>query len=144
MITLNSDTVIHAWRRALERRLDDPDGAITLARSLLESVCKHILDDAGAQYDNRCDLPKLYRSAADGLQLAPSQQTEDILRRVVGGCVTVVEGIGAMRNVLGDAHGKGKSSLKPEARHAELAVNLAGAAATFLVQTWEASKGRAI
>jgi Abortive infection C-terminus len=39
---------------------------------------------------------------------------------------------------LSDAHGKGKVPAKPEARHAELAVNLAGAMATFLVQTWEA------
>ena len=28
----------------LQRRFDDPDGAITAARTLLETVCKHILD----------------------------------------------------------------------------------------------------
>ena len=42
-----------------------------------------------------------------------------------------------MRNELGDAHGKGQFFVKPEARYAELAVNLSGALATFLTQTWE-------
>lgn len=141
---LDSDTLVQAWRDALDRRLTDPDGAITSARSLLESVCKHILDDSDVPYEARTDLPGLYRLTADALQLAPSQQTEDTLRRVLGGCITVVDGVGAMRNALGDAHGRGRSSVKPESRHAELAVNLAGAAATFLVQTWEAKRETAI
>jgi hypothetical protein len=35
---------------------------------------------------------------------------------------------------------KGKTEHQPEPRHAELAVNLAGAAATSLVQSWEVSR----
>lgn len=141
---LSSATVHTAWQRALERRADDPDGAITSARTLLETVCKHILDDADILYEARADLPKLYRMAAETLNLAPSQQTEPILKQVLGGCTAVVEGIGAMRNALGDAHGKGKSQAQPEARHAELAVNLAGAAATFLVESWELQRRGAV
>src|SRR6478735_6213639 len=34
-----------AWQRAVARRKDDPAGAITAARTLLETVCKHILDE---------------------------------------------------------------------------------------------------
>jgi hypothetical protein len=62
---------------ALERRSDDPEGAITSARTLLETVCKHILDEGGIKYDDDADLPKLYRVTADVLDLAPSQQSED-------------------------------------------------------------------
>ncbi|MCF1248765.1 MULTISPECIES: abortive infection family protein [Pseudomonas] len=36
-----------------------------------------------------------------------------------------------------DAHGKGKSGAKAAPRHAELAVNLAGSMAMFLLATWE-------
>ncbi len=32
-----------------ERRLNDPEGAITAARTLLETVCKHMRDDAGSE-----------------------------------------------------------------------------------------------
>jgi hypothetical protein len=39
---------VHAlWQKALDRRHADPEGAITAARTLLETVCKHILDKAG-------------------------------------------------------------------------------------------------
>ncbi len=31
----------------MERRATDPEGAITAARTLLETVCKHILDEQG-------------------------------------------------------------------------------------------------
>ena len=141
LAVLSSASVHSAWESALERRASDPDGAITSARTLLETVCKHILDDLGLEYDPSADLPGLYRQTAEALNLAPSQHTEPIVRRVLGGCTSVVEGIGAMRNKLGDAHGKGQADSVPEARHAELAVNLAGAAATLLVQSGEAQKG---
>jgi hypothetical protein len=133
-----SDAVHEAWRDALHRRIDDPDGAITSARTLLESVCKHILDARREPYKDGFDLPRLYQLTAKSLSLAPSQQTEGILRQIAGSCSTVVEGIGALRNALGDAHGKGQGAVRAEQRHAELAVNLAGALAIFLVETWEA------
>ena len=130
----DTEHVHRVWERALERRSDDPEGAITSARTLLETVCKHILDENDVVYDD-ADLPKLYRLTAKELDLAPNLQTEDIFRRIFGGCQSVVEGLGALRNKLSDAHGKGKTPVKPVARHAELAVNLAGAMATFLVAT---------
>src|SRR6266446_3650475 len=42
---LDSKHVREAWQRASERRMNDPEGAITAAKSLLESVCKHILEE---------------------------------------------------------------------------------------------------
>jgi hypothetical protein len=138
----DTEHVHQVWTRALERRADDPEGAITSARTLLEAVCKHILDEGGAQYDDDADLPKLYRVTAEALDLAPSQQSEDNFKRIFGGCQTVVENLGSLRNKLSDAHGRGKSLARPEPRHAELAVNLSGAIATFLVETWEAQQKR--
>jgi hypothetical protein len=128
---------IHAvWQRAMARRETDPEGAITLSRTLLEGVCKHIIEGAGRTFAEKDELPKLYRNAAECLNLAPDQHTEDAFRRILGGCQTIVEGLGSIRNKLSDAHGRGPSSVRPKARHATLAVNLAGAMATFLVNTW--------
>jgi hypothetical protein len=135
---VSSEHVQESWRKALERRGSDPEGAITAARTLLECVCKHILDNAGIEYDSKDDLPKLYRKAAERLNLAPSQHTEQLFKQILGGCHAVVEGLGALRNQLSDAHGKGKTGVRPAPRHAELAVNLAGTVATFLIQTQEA------
>ncbi len=130
--------VQEAWHKALERRTTDAEGAITAARTLLESVCKHVLDSTGEVYDDAAELPKLYALTAKQLNLSPSQHTEQLFKQILGGCQTVVEGLGAMRNRHSDAHGKGLSGTKPAPRHAELAVNLSGAMATFLLQTSEA------
>jgi len=138
---LDSEHVADAWRKALDRRSDDPEGAITAARTLIESVCKHILDERGVAYEEKDDLPKLYGLTAEQLKLGPSQHTEQIFKQILGGCKSVVEGLGALRNKLSDAHGKGKKSAKPSSRHAQLAVNLAGSMATFIVSTWEARSG---
>jgi len=136
-----SSTYIHeTWSKALERRTVDPEGAITIARTLLESVCKHILDETGNVYDENADLPRLYTLTAKQINLSPSQHTEQLFKQILGGCQTVVEGLGALRNRHSDAHGKGISGTKPAPRHAELAVNLSGTMATFLLQTWESRK----
>jgi hypothetical protein len=134
---VDSEHVQKAWNKALVRKNTDPDGAITAARTLVESVCKHVLDNAGVQYPTEADLPKLYFLAAEQLQLAPSQYSDKVVRQILGNCQAVVNGIAALRNELGDAHGKGTTEVSPDAAHAELAVNLAGTIATFLISRWE-------
>jgi hypothetical protein len=129
-----------AWRKALERRQADPEGAITMARTLLETTCKHVLDELGASYGDSPELPELYRLTAKSMNLAPSQHTEGVFKQILGGCQAVVEGLGALRNRLSDAHGTGKRAVKPAARHAELAVNLSGALAMYLLATFEAAR----
>jgi hypothetical protein len=136
---ISSTTIRDTWNTALSRRIDDPDGAITSARSLLETVCKHILDESGIEYEQNATLPDLYRLTSTSLNLAPSQYSEHIIKRTLGGIVSTIEGIGALRNILGDAHGRGTMSEAPELRHAELAVNLSGALCTFLIACWESS-----
>ena len=69
---INSATVREAWHTALSRRDDDPDGAITAARSLLETVCKHILDESGVSYDPHPTLPDLFKLTSNTLNLHPS------------------------------------------------------------------------
>ena len=133
----DAEHVQAAWSKALNRRTTDPEGAITSARTLIEAVCKHILDTSGTHYDDKDDLPKLYKQTAELLNIAPSQHTEQVFKQILGGCTAVVEGLGTLRNRLSDAHGKGKAGAKPASRHAELAVNLSGALAMFLLSTWE-------
>jgi hypothetical protein len=133
---LNADAVEAAWKKALDRRNDDPEGAITAARTLLESVCKHLLDDMGQTYEEKADLPKLYVQCASALNLAPDQHTEKSFKTILGNCQSVVNELGSLRNKISDAHGRGRRPVKPAPRHAELAVNLAGTVSAFLIATW--------
>ncbi|WP_295808473.1 abortive infection family protein [uncultured Nitratireductor sp.] len=133
--TFDADGVHAVWTKALTRRSSDPEGAITVARTLLETVCKRILDDLGTAYTDKEDLPKLYAMAAQALNLAPSQHSQEPIKAILGGAMNLVNGIGTLRNRLSDSHGRGGKPVRPSARHASLAVNTAGAVATFLVET---------
>ncbi|APH71481.1 abortive infection family protein [Aquibium oceanicum] len=135
------DLVHGRWTQALDRRDTDPAGAITLARTLLEDVCKWIIIEAGQTYEEKDDLPVLYRKLAKILNLAPDGYTEPVFKQILGSCQSVVESLGSLRNKIGDAHSPGPRKLKPAARHAQLAVNLSGTMATFLVSTWVARRG---
>jgi hypothetical protein len=140
--TFDADGVHAVWAKALARRSTDPEGAITVARTLLETVTKRILDEMGETYSDKDDLPKLYVSAAKALNLAPNQHTEEPIKAILGGAMNLVNGIGTLRNRLSDSHGRGgKLPVRPSPRHASLAVNTAGAIATFLVETFLERRG---
>jgi hypothetical protein len=130
-----ADAVQSTWQKALTRRTSDPEGAATLARTLLESVCKHVLDDCGVFYGD-AEIPKLWALTSEQLNLLPSQHDEEAFRRILGNCQAVVDGIANVRNRVGDPHGRGRRQVRITARHAELAVNLAGAMASFVLNTW--------
>ncbi len=130
------------WEKAIERKVNDPEAAITMARTLIESVLKHILDKQKISYKDSAELPELYKLVAKSLNLAPEQHQESIFKQILGGASGIISGLGAVRNKLGDAHGKSKKSIKPSERHSELAVNLAGSMAIFLFKTFKESKGK--
>ena len=135
-VSVDPEGVRSVWRKALDRRVRDPEGAITSARTLLETVIKHILEECEEEYDENAELPKLYRAAAKALNLAPDLHTAEPIKAILGGTMTVVNGLGTLRNRLSDAHGRGgRRPVKPSPRHASLAVNTAGAMAMFLVET---------
>jgi hypothetical protein len=126
------------WVKALERRSTDPDGAVTAASTLLEEVCKHIIEDSGNKWESKWNIPKLYAEAATVLNLAPSQHQEDVFKTILGNCQSVVQSIGSLRNKGGDAHAGGRLRVSFKPRHAALTVNLAGSMALFLIETWQA------
>jgi hypothetical protein len=131
------------WQEAMDSREASPRRAITLARTLLEDVCKWIITEAGQIYKEADDLPALYRQLAKLLRLAPDDHTEQVFKQILGACQQVVESIGALRNKLSDAHSLGPVRARPAPRHAALAVTLSGAMATFLIETWKARKAEA-
>ena len=134
--SFDAEGVNSVWAKALDRRVSDPEGAITIARTLLEAVCKRILDERAISYIEKDDLPKLYGMVAKALNLAPTQHAEEAIKAILGGVMNVVNGIGTLRNKLSDAHGRGgKVPVRPSPRHASLAVNMAGAVAVFIVET---------
>ncbi len=125
------------WTKSIARLDSDPDGAITAARSLLETTCKHILEAIGAAVPENAALPELYRAVSVAMKLAASGQTNRLYKQFLGATHTIVQSVGELRNKEGDAHGKGHHAVRPSRAQAELAVNLAGAVSNFLISTCE-------
>ncbi len=132
---------IHSqWQKAVARKDKDPDGAITAARTLIESVLKYILDKQNIEYGNNIELSELYKKVAKELNMAPEQHQEQIFKQILGGANGIISGLGALRNKLGDAHGTTLKTIKPLSRHSELAVNLAGSMSIFIYRTFKETK----
>ncbi|TGL69455.1 abortive infection family protein [Leptospira kmetyi] len=130
------DYVQEIWDKALTRRSSDPEGAITASRTLIETVCKHILDKLEIIYNEKADLPDLYRITAKNLNLSPELHNEEIFKQILSGCISIVNGIGSLRNKLSDAHGKKITYVKPSERHAAFVVNISGTMSMFLIETY--------
>ncbi len=135
-----SQEVRDCWDKASRRLSTDLEGAITAARSLIESVSRYVLEDQGAEIPSGADLSRLFRIAAKSLELESDSSSHPAVRQVLGSCSGVVSGLAEMRNVFSDAHGKGTAGRKPGRRHAELAVLLAGAVTSFLLATLDAPR----
>ncbi len=138
LMVFDSEHVLKYWQKAVGRKENDPEGAITLSRTLMESVLKHILEERRVQYKANADLHVVYKLVIDELNLSPEQHDIKLFKQILGGCSSIVNGLGNLRNIHGDAHGKGKVKYyKPSSRHAELAVNLSGSMCLFLIQTFQ-------
>ena len=138
---LEVEHVRSCWEKAAGRVSVDPSGAITSARSLVEATCKLILESKGYVPSEDGDLTRTYKAAAKSLNLSADQHSEQVFKKILSGCFSVVDGLAELRNKFGDAHAQGLNPRKPAARHAMLAVHLAGTMATFLAQTYEAQNG---
>lgn len=139
LTSFDAEHVTRFWRKSLARKSTDPDGAITAARSLLESVCKHVLTSEGVVFDPTVNLPNLFHSALDAINLSPRQQTDQTLRQVMGNCQAIVNGIASIRNDIGDAHGKAEGELIADSVHAEFVVNLAASVAMLVLSRFDSA-----
>lgn len=130
--------------RKCEGKLAEGDysGAITNARSLVECVLIGIEKEFEAQapeYDG--NLHALYKRVQKHLHLEPDRKDiSDSLRQILSGLVSIVGGLAAVRNKMGDAHA---TSYRPSRHHAKLAVHTAVTLSDFLFETKNYQKARA-
>ncbi len=114
----------------------DYDGAITNARTLLESYLREIekkIFNSPQDYDG--DLPGLFKRLQKELALDPSRPDIDTpIKQVLSGLASVVSGIAGLSNKMGDRHVR---KYKPDKRHAVLTVNAAKTLANFIFDTFQ-------
>lgn len=131
-----------AWEKAIDRRVKDPDGALTTARTLIETVCKYILTELNIEFSENDDINNLYSLTSKALGISSSQDIDKESKKVFGSINAIVSGVAFFRNKLGDAHGQNKKNELLLGELGELSVNLAGSICIFLIKTFEKKKGR--
>lgn len=87
--------------------IEHPHLAVGVAKELIESCSKYVLDKSNITYSNEWDMPKLVKEANKALfqQMANENNADQAIRKVIIGLTTVVQGITEIRNQFGSGHG---------------------------------------
>ncbi len=122
----------------LQMQVSNPTNAIGMAKELIESCCKTILDEKGITYSKNDDVPQLADKTLSALNLLPSgvQSTDrgaDAIKAILGNLRAIPSKLAELRNPFGSGHGKSASFQGLEVRHAKLAV---GSSITFVDFVW--------
>jgi len=118
--------------------VENPGLAFDLAKTLIESTCRAILDQRSVVYDKKDDLPKLYKAAARAVPMLPASASAAAsvrasLEQTINGLNTAIQGICELRNQCGFAsHGSGAPRPVMEGVQALLAAEAADAIVGFL------------
>jgi hypothetical protein len=124
------------FQRALGTVEADPPAGVTAACALLESLFKVYIEDNHLDMPTKQTIGDLYRVVRDHLGFDPAQVSEQDLKRILSGLISIIDGIGALRTHSGSAHGQGRRSYRLGSRHARLAINAAHTVALFILETW--------
>ena len=125
--------------RAIEDAIERvPDFAFDLAKTLVESVCKTILEDIGHPAEPKWDAPKIMRETTTHLALIPpghpnAAKARDSITKTLNGLHTTVRGLCELRNDYGlSSHGRDGFSARLDLRHATLVAQAADTIVSFL------------
>jgi hypothetical protein len=138
-----------AYVNELEEKIDrrisesDLDGAVTIARTMLEEVLRAIeFEMTGASANYEGDLMKRFKSVAKRLRIDDQRpDLDDHFKQVVRGLTQVVAGIAPLRGRLSDAHPRVR---KPARHHARLLANAAKTVSLFLIESFAAQRERGL
>lgn len=128
-----SEQISKAKRKILN---DDFDGAITNARTLIEAVQIELIGQSENELkDYEGDLNKLFQQTKKTFNLDPSRKDiTDSLKQTLAGLNSLIIGLAAISNRMGDRH---KRLYRPSKHHAKLVVNSAMTFCEFLVDSHE-------
>ncbi len=113
----------------------DLEGAVTVARTLLEAILSELERRlSGVKDDYRGDLPKQFKRVTKLLRMDTERSDLDArFKDVIRGLVMVANGLAPLRNSMSDGHARER---KPAPHHARVVVNAAKTVSAFLVESY--------
>ena len=132
--------VINEHLRRLSTNVDsDPRLAVSVAKDLVESTAKLVLQRRNVQYSSKDDLPALVAQAQQSLRLhaAGVEATEEAkaLKTILGSLARLTQGLTELRNQVGVGHGRESVPTWVRPRHARLAVGAATTWCNLMLET---------
>ena len=124
------------FQRALEAVETDPPAAVTAACAILEAFCRIYLQEETVPMPSDLSAKPLWNAVAHHIGFAPASQTDQDLKKVLSGFLSVVDGIACFRTHDGSAHGRERRDYRILPRHARLAVHAAHTLVLFGLETW--------
>lgn len=118
--------------------VDNPGLAFDFAKTLVESVCRAVLEERSVPVGKDDDLPKLFKLTTQTLPFLPPNASSEAavgksLRQTLSGLHTVVQGICELRNQCGSAsHGSASARPALEGSQARLAAEASDTIVGFL------------
>lgn len=140
-VTALSDEFIQEQIQKCQEKIqrEDYNGAITNARSLLESIFLAIIErDRNAEVKNDGDLIKQWKQVRKIMKMEiDNESMPDFLIQIISGLTTSINGFAALSNNAGDRHA---NKFKTSKHHSKLAVNFAMSISDFLLDSWDYQK----
>jgi len=112
------------------------DRSITHSIACLECTCRMIHDELGEKLPSDKSVSDLWKSTRRILEL-DQLNDENVITPLLNSLSGVVNQMGAIRNALSDAHGRGKFSPQVSESFAELSINAASTIATFAIRQFK-------
>jgi len=85
------------FERAMSMVEADPEQALGNASSILESICKSILERLGKDIPKDQSMKPLVKATYGAMNLSPDSHADPDIKQVLGGITNAVVGIGVMR-----------------------------------------------
>lgn len=142
----NNPTLIRDWTKARQLISLEPAESITRSSSYLESICKHILADMGAELPSKDTISNLIGACLQRLPLSSDEKAGELLQQLIGNFKGIFNSIGGIRNNHGTAHGASPGHFEMGEHEARLVNNAAATASIFLLHrhaVWKKSAVKA-
>jgi hypothetical protein len=125
--------------KGIERAvIENPGLAFDLAKTVVESACRTILEERKIAFETDYDLPRLFKIVTTNLPMLPVAASSEMearrsLAQTLNGLHTTLQGVAELRNAYGFAsHGAGGPRPAMESVQALLAAQAADAIVGFL------------
>jgi hypothetical protein len=128
---------IHKQIRLMNNSIvNNPHLALGISKELIETCCKHILNEEGIELNKEWDVAKLVKETNKQIDLMPFQVenvelAKSSVAKILGGFSNIVHGITELRNSYGTGHGHSPEFVSLDKIYTKLAVAASSELAIF-------------